>query len=291
MKITRAMELIAASRVMKAQQRARQAAPYNDELVRAVSELAAHADEVHPLTVEPKESLRAAVLVISADRGMAGGYNTNVFRYAEGLLAALRKEGKGVQLYTCGKKAHDYFSYRDVPIVQYWEGFSFRPHYADAKEIGECLMAEFLKQTSPDEGIDELHVVYTRFKSLVSQQTQIVRLLPLIVVRADQAAGLGAHGEPTDDEKPTETEYFFEPDAATVLDQLLPLYIINRLRFALMESAASELAARQQAMHSATDNAKQLIDTLTRDANQARQAEITQQINEIVSGAGALSKG
>jgi len=293
MKITRAMELIAASRVTKAQQRARQSVPYNEELVRAVATLAAHADAVHPLTTEPAESRRAAVLVISADRGMAGAYNTNVFRHAEGLLARLRQSGKEIELYTCGKKAHDYFSYRDVPIERAWEGFSFNPHYADAKVIGECLIDEFLRPTTDDGGVDELHLVFTRFRSLVSQQTQIVRLLPLEVVEI---------GSPESDEEDdaelaaAETnrsaeEYFFEPDAETVLDRLLPLYIINRLRFALMEAAASELAARQQAMHSATDNAKQLIDTLTRDANQARQAEITQEINEIVGGAGALTDG
>ena len=294
MKITRAMELIAASRVTRAQHKARQSVPYNDQLVEAVSMLAAHADAVHPLTTEPPHSFRAAVLVISADRGMAGAYNTNVIRLAEGLLDELRREGKEVQLYTCGKKAHDHFSYRKVPIVQSWEGFSFRPHYADAKEIGERLIAEFLKPTNEEGGVDELHLVFTRFRSLVTQQTQIVRLLPLVVVESstsENATGPAVHGEVTDTTKPTETEYFFEPDAETVLDRLLPLYIINRLRFALNEAAASELAARQQAMHSATDNAKQLIDTLTRDANQARQAEITQEINEIVGGAGALTAG
>ncbi|MCL2783434.1 MAG: F0F1 ATP synthase subunit gamma, partial [Propionibacteriaceae bacterium] len=197
--------------------------------------------------------------------------------------------------YTCGKKAHDYFSYRDVAIERYWEGFSFRPRYADAKEIGECLISEFLRPTA-DGGVDELHLVFTRFKSLVSQQTQIVRLLPLVVVQGDSDDPIGeaVDGEATQHDAETRraaAEYFFEPSASIVLDRLLPLYIINRLRFALMEAAASELAARQQAMHSATDNAKQLIDTLTRDANQARQAEITQEINEIVGGAGALTAG
>ena len=284
MKITRAMELIAASRVVKAQERARQQEPYYRELVRAVSTLATYADTVHPLTTEPKESRRAGVLVISADRGMAGSYNTNIFRLSEGLLDALEREGKGIQLYTCGKKAHDYFSYRDVPLVRSWEGFSIRPHYSHAREIGECLMSEFLRPTTDDAGVDELHVVFTRFKSFVNQQTRIVRLLPLIVVKGEPA-----HGEVTHTTRPIEVQYAFEPDAATVLDRLLPLYIINQLRFGLMESAASELAARQQAMHSATDNAKELIETLTRDANQARQAEITQEINELVGGAGALT--
>ena len=281
MKITRAMELIAASRVTRAQQRARAAVPYNTELVQAVSTLATHCDAVHPLTSEPPQSLRAAVLVISADRGLAGAYNTNVIRTGEGLMAALKADGKEVDLYTCGRKAKDYFEYRHMPIVNAWSGFSERPHYEHAKEIGESLIAQFLLET-PKGGVDELHIVFTRFRSLVSQQTQIVRLLPLAVVEAED--------EPEGSAAPhLEEQYDFEPDAATVLDRLLPLYVINQIRFALTESAASELASRQQAMHSATDNAKQLIDSLTRDANQARQAEITQEINEIVGGAGALT--
>jgi len=280
MKITRAMELIAASRVTRAQQRAKASVPYNAELVQAVSTLATHCDAVHPLTSEPPQSLRAAVLVVSADRGLAGAYNTNVIRTADGLMTALKADGKEVDLYTCGRKAKEYFEYRHIPIVNAWSGFSERPHYEHAKEIGESLIAQFLLET-PRGGVDELHIVYTRFKSLVSQQTQIVRLLPLAVVEADDSPdGAAPH---------MEEQYDFEPDAATVLDRLLPLYVINQIRFALTESAASELASRQQAMHSATDNAKQLIDSLTRDANQARQAEITQEINEIVGGAGALT--
>jgi len=292
MKITRAMELIAASRVTRAQQRARQAVPYNDELVRAVSTLAAHADTKHPLTTEPENPQRAAVLIIAADRGMAGAYNSNVIRLGEHLMETLHKEGKQVQLYTCGRKVNDYFAYRDVPIERAWEGFSFRPRYADAKEIGECLIDEFLRPTTDGQGVDELHLVFTRFRSLVSQRTQIVRLLPLEVVSggSDDFDEDVDRSEMADVSEPgPQAEYFFEPNAEKVLDQLLPLYVINRLRFALMEAAASELAARQQAMHSATDNAKKLIETLTRDANQARQAEITQQINEIVGGAGALT--
>jgi len=283
MKITRAMELIAASRVTRAQHRAKAAVPYNAELVQAVSTLATHCDAIHPLTSEPPQSLQAAVLVISADRGLAGAYNTNVIRTAEGLMKALKADGKGVALYTCGRKAKEHFEYRGVPIEHAWAGFSERPHYEHAKEIGEMLIGQFMLQT-PGGGVDELHIVFTRFRSLVSQQTQIVRLLPLLVVEAEDAPDAG-NGAPHMVE-----HYEFEPDATTVLDRLLPLYVINQIRFALTESAASELASRQQAMHSATDNAKQLIDSLTRDANQARQAEITQEINEIVGGAGALAE-
>jgi len=302
MKITRAMELIAASRVSRAQQRARQAVPYHQELVQAVADLAAHSDTKHPLTSEKPDALRAAVLVVSSDRGLAGAYNSNITRMAEGLLARLKAEGKQVDLYTSGRKAEEYFTYRHVDIVQSWDGFSERPHYEHAKEIGETLIAQFLRPTH-EGGVDELHLVFTRFRSLVSQQARIVRLLPLHLVKADAAsdaesatvvAGVATTAQEEQESSETrlaETAYSFEPNAETVLDTLLPLYIINQIRFALTEAAASELASRQQAMHSATDNARQLIDSLTRDANQARQAVITQEINEIVGGAGALTAG
>ena len=299
MKITRAMELIAASRVARAQQRARQAVPYHQELVQAVADLAAHSNTKHPLTSEKPDALRAAVLVVSSDRGLAGAYNSNITRMAEGLLARLKEEGKQVDLYTSGRKAEEYFTYRHVDIVQSWDGFSERPRYEHAKEIGEALIAQFLRPTH-EGGVDELHLVFTRFRSLVSQQARIVRLLPLHLVRADAAseaesASVVADVETVEQESSetrlAETSYSFEPNAETVLDTLLPLYIINQIRFALTEAAASELASRQQAMHSATDNARQLIDSLTRDANQARQAVITQEINEIVGGAGALTAG
>ena len=293
------MELIAASRVARAQQRARQAVPYHQELVQAVADLAAHSDTKHPLTSEKPDALRAAVLVVSSDRGLAGAYNSNITRMAEGLLSRLKKEGKQVDLYTSGRKAEEYFTYRHVDIVQSWDGFSERPHYEHAKEIGETLIAQFLRPTH-EGGVDELHLVFTRFRSLVSQQARIVRLLPLHLVKADAAsdaesasvvAGVETAEQEASETRLAETAYSFEPNAETVLDTLLPLYIINQIRFALTEAAASELASRQQAMHSATDNAKQLIDSLTRDANQARQAVITQEINEIVGGAGALTAG
>jgi F-type H+-transporting ATPase subunit gamma len=280
MKITKAMELIAASRVMRAQARARQAVPYNEHLVAAVSDVAAYSTENHPLTTEPAESRRVAMLVISADRGLAGAYNANVIRVAEGLLKRFEEEGKEIEIYTCGRKVRDYFTFRGRAIADSWFGFSEKPTYADARTIGRFLIEQFLEDDDRG-GVDELHIVYTRFKSMVSQQVQIVRLLPLEVVQSSDELSVS--------EGYVRDEYHYEPAAEQVLDELLPLYIINRIHFALMESAASELAARQQAMHSATDNAKQLIDALTRDANQARQAEITQEINEIVGGAGALA--
>jgi F-type H+-transporting ATPase subunit gamma len=280
MKITKAMELIAASRVMRAQARARQAVPYNEQLVRAVSDVATFSTEKHPLTTEPAESRRVAMLVISADRGLAGAYNANVIRVAEGLIKRFEEEEKEIEVYTCGRKVRDYFTFRGRELAGSWFGFSEKPTYADARTIGKLLIDQFLEDDDKG-GVDELHLVFTRFKSMVSQQVQIVRLLPLEVVESAE--------ELSEAELLAHDVYHYEPKAAQVLDSLLPLYIINRIHFALMESAASELAARQQAMHSATDNAKQLIDGLTRDANQARQAEITQEINEIVGGAGALA--
>ena len=280
MKITKAMELIAASRVMKAQARAKRAVPYNEELVTAVASVAAHTTQRHPLTVEAETPTRAAVLVCNSDRGLAGGFPTNIMRISDALIARLEGEGMEVDVYTVGRKALDYYTFRDKSVKQSWTGFSENPSYAHSKEIANALMAAFFEDTELG-GVDELHLVFTRFKSMITQTVQIVRLLPLELTEVD---------EQDNDAKYLPDTFKFEPDADTVLDALLPMYIINRVNFALMESAASELASRQQAMHSATENAQELIQNLTRDANQARQAEITQEINEIVGGAGALAE-
>lgn len=283
MKITKAMELIAASRVNRAQAKAQQSAEYTYELHRAVNAVATFAQVDHPLTNEHRERKRSAVLVISSDRGLAGAFPGNVARSAEGLLKLLQSQGIEVELYTTGRKAKDYFAFRGIPVKQSWLGFSEAPHYEQAHEIGSVLMDSFLKRQG-DGGVSELHVVYTHFRSLVSQRVRIVRLLPLEVVEGDDTdPGEFAGGHIPD--------YTFEPDPETVLDALLPMYIIDSIKFMLRQSAASELAARQQAMHSATDNANDLIKELTRQANQARQGEITQEINEIVGGASALASG
>lgn len=285
MKITKAMELIAASRVNRAQAKAQDALEYTYELRRAVSAVATFSQVEHPLTNEHRERRRSAVLVISSDRGLAGAYPGNVARAAEGLLELLDSHGLEVELYTTGRKAKDYFAFRGIPVKQSWLGFSEAPHYEHAHEIGNVLMESFLRRQAQG-GVAELHVVYTHFRSLVSQKVRIVRLLPLEVVDHDfddeTEDGPGAGHAVT---------YSFEPDPEAVLDSLLPMYIIDTIKFMLRQAAASELAARQQAMHSATDNANDLIRELTRQANQARQAEITQEINEIVGGAGALAAG
>ncbi len=284
MKITKAMELIAASRVSKAQHKAQASQDYTYELRRAVSAVATFARVDHPLTNEHRERNRSAVLVISSDRGLAGAYPGNIARSAEGLVSLLTSQGVDVDIYTTGRKAKEYFAFRGVEVQQSWEGFSEAPHYEHAQEIGNVLMERFLKRQA-EGGVSELHVVYTHFMSLVSQRVRIVRLLPLEVVEGDPA-------EPDEQLEPGANvpEYAFEPSPEKVLDAVLPMYIIDSIKFMLRQAAASELASRQQAMHSATDNANDLIRDLTRQANQARQAEITQEINEIVGGAGALSE-
>ncbi|MDR0285896.1 MAG: F0F1 ATP synthase subunit gamma [Propionibacteriaceae bacterium] len=275
-KITRAMELIAASRITKAQAAAMATLPYTRELNRAVAAVASYSDISHPLTTESHEIRRSAILVITADRGLAGAYSTNVIKMAERLTQSLHTEGRDVVTYMTGRKGIAYFQYRNRPLAKTWAGFSDKPTYADSDAIANELIARFLLDYDAG-GVDEIQVVYTRFTSMLVQEPRVRRILPLHVVQA--AASHEAM-----------PLYVFEPDAETVLDALLPLYVRNRIHFYLMQAAASELASKQKAMKSATDNAQQLIETLTRQTNQARQAKITQEITEIVGGASALAE-
>jgi F-type H+-transporting ATPase subunit gamma len=278
-KITRAMELIAASRIIKAQQRAQQAAPYARELTRAVSALVTYSNVDHPLTTEPENADRAAILVVTSDRGLAGAYSSSVLKEAERLAERLRGEGKEVVTYLTGRKGEAYFRFRGRDVAESWAGFSDQPRYENAKEIGEALIAAFTADQGEPEHVDEVHLVYTQFKSMLVQEPHDVRMLPLEVIEADEwPAG--------DDVLPL---YEFEPSAEEVLDALLPKYVQSRIFFALLQASASELAARQKAMKSATDNAEELIKKYTRIANQARQAGITQEISEIVGGVNALA--
>ena len=278
-KITRAMELIAASRIIKAQQRAQAAAPYARELTRAVSAVATFSNVDHPLTTEPENPRRAAILLVTSDRGLAGAYSSSVIKEAERLATTLREEGKEVVTYIAGRKGEAYFRFRQRPVVRSWTGFSDQPSYDVAAEIGETLIEAFLAEQGVGGDVDEVHVVYTRFVSMLTQAPTAVRLLPLEVVEGT--------------EPPAEGEllplYEFEPSPEAVLDGLLPQYVQSRIFFCLLQSAASELAARQKAMKSATDNADELIKKYTRIANQARQAGITQEISEIVGGVNALA--
>ena len=278
-KITRAMELIAASRIIKAQQIARSAMPYTRALTEAVSALASYGEVAHPLLEDRQPPRRSAMLLITGDRGLAGAYSANVIKAAEQLHARLVSDGQEVVQYLTGSKGVAYFDFRNRNVEQAWTGFSDAPQYSHAREISETLVAKFL-QPYEEGGVDQIHVVGTRFVSMLTQQAHAVRLLPLVVEEA----------EGDDDSAEQIPFYDFEPSAAEVLDRLLPMYVANRVYNALLQSAASELASRQRAMKSATDNAQDLIERLTREANQARQAEITQEISEIVGGASALAE-
>ncbi len=276
-KITRAMELIAASRVVKAQQRVRESSPYARAITRAVSAVATYSDVDHPLTTEHENVRRAAVLIVTSDRGLAGAYSSSVIKESERLIGELRDEGKEVVPYLVGRKAVGFYKFRRREFAAEWSGFTDQPNFEIAREIGERIVADFTKEFD-EGGVDEFHVVFTRFVNMVTQEPEVIRLLPLEVVEGV--------------EEPSEEEllplYEFEPDVETVLDALLPRYIGSRIYNCLLQASASEQAARQRAMKSASDNASDLIRLYTRLANQARQAEITQEISEIVGGADAL---
>ena len=280
------MELVAASRILKAQQAVRAATPYTRELTKAVSALASVHDLEHPLLTHVENPKRSAILLITSDRGLAGAYSTNVIKAGEQLHAKLAAEGQEVVQYVTGQKGVAYFDFRKRPIQESWTGFSDRPQYGHAREIADVLLEKFLLPTE-EGGVDQLHIVSTRFVSMLTQTATAVRLLPLVVEDASSnGRNDNGHGNGTE----PLPYYDFEPDAATVLDELLPMFVANRIHTALLQSSASELASRQRAMKSATDNAESLIEDLTREANQARQAEITQEITEIVGGASALAE-
>lgn len=278
-KITKAMEMISASRIVKAQRQVAASSPYADELTRAVAAVATGSNTNHPLTTEAENPTRAAVLLVTSDRGLAGGYSSNAIKAADRLTERLRAEGKEVVHYIIGRKGVAYYGFRERPIAGSWTGFTDKPMYADAKSVADPLIDQVLKDTA-EGGVDELHIVFTEFVSMLTQAPVERRLLPLSL---DEATG----GEARKEE--ILPLYDFEPSAEGVLDALLPRYVESRIFNALLQGAASEHAARRRAMKSATDNAEELIKTLTRLANQARQAEITQEISEIVGGSSALA--
>ncbi len=282
-KITKAQELIATSRIGRAQARLRSARPYAFEITTMLTTLAAEAALDHPLLVERPEPKRAGVLVVSSDRGLCGAYNASVFRRAEELFSLLREEGKTPVLYAVGRKALNYYKFRNWDITESWTGFSEQPKYENAAEIASTLVGAFMLGTgdegesrSDTEGVDELHIIYTEFKTMLSQSAVAHRIAPMVV-------------EYIEEEPKLHTLYSFEPDATTLFGALLPRYLTTRVYAAMLESAASELASRQRAMKSATDNADDLIKALTLEANRERQAQITQEISEIVGGANALA--
>jgi F-type H+-transporting ATPase subunit gamma len=281
-KITRAQELIASSRILKAQERVRESAPYARQITRAISALVSHHVGIsHPLLTERTDSDRVAVLLITSDRGFAGGYNANVIREAEGLMTMLREQGKDPVPYIVGRKGITWYRFREREIAEEWSGFSDSPRFENAEEIGRTLVRDFGKPAE-EGGVGEIHIVYTEFLSMLRQVPQVHRLIPLEVEEVEESAPeLGEGLLPS---------YEFEPSPEEVLDTLLPNYIESRIWHMMLQAAASEHAQRRRAMKSATDNANEQVENLTRVANQARQAEITQEISEIVGGANALAE-
>jgi F-type H+-transporting ATPase subunit gamma len=279
-KTTRAFELIATSRIGRARARVQASKPYAEEITRVLAALGGAATSLdHPLLTPKENPTRAGVLVVTSDRGMCGAYNSNVLREAEQLQSLLREEGKSVQLYVMGRKGLGFYRFRRRELTGSWSGFSEQPSYADVVEAADMMVDSFMAgvdpESAPDAGIDELHVVYTEFRSMLTQQPVAKRVAPLDVEYSETPQQL--------------PDYEFEPDAETLLGALLPKYVKTRLFAALLDSAASESASRQRAMKAATDNANELIRTYTQQMNQARQAQITQEISEIVGGADALA--
>ncbi|MEU3899589.1 F0F1 ATP synthase subunit gamma [Streptomyces sp. NPDC045251] len=278
-KITKAMEMIAASRVVKAQRKVAASTPYAQELTRAVTAVGTGSNTKHPLTTEADNPTRAAVLLLTSDRGLAGAFNSNAIKAAEQLTERLEREGRQVDTYIVGRRGLAHYNFRERKVTESFAGFTDEPSYADAKKVAAPLIEAIEKDTA-EGGVDELHIVYTEFVSMMTQTAVDSRLLPL---RLDEVA---QESTAKDEILPL---YDFEPSAEDVLDALLPRYVESRIYNALLQSAASKHAATRRAMKSATDNAGELINTLSRLANAARQAEITQEISEIVGGASALA--
>lgn len=287
-KITKAMELVATSRVGKARERVAASMPYANAITNVMTALASSASVDHPL-LQPRDPVRrSGVLVITSDKGQCGGYNTNVIRVAEQLISRLAEEGKSPQLYVTGRKGIGYYAFRGREVAGKWSGFSDKPSVSDAAEITRTLLSAFVSGADDEGddpgadgilGVDELHIVHTRFVSLLTQNPEAKRLAPMEVEEV----------EPQDVPDLILPEYEFEPEPDALLDALLPKYLTTRVYAALIDASAAESAARRRAMKSATDNAEELITTLTRQRNAARQAEITQEISEIVGGASALA--
>ncbi|MEU6216942.1 F0F1 ATP synthase subunit gamma [Streptomyces sp. NPDC047022] len=278
-KITKAMEMIAASRVVKAQRKVAASMPYATELTRAVTAVGTGSNTKHPLTTQAETVTRSAVLLLTSDRGLAGAFNSNAIKAAEQLTERLEREGKQVDTYIVGRRGVAHYNFRERTITESWTGFTDEPTYADAKQVAAPLIEAIEKETAQG-GVDELHIVYTEFVSMMTQTALGARLLPLSLEEVAEETSTKGEILPL---------YEFEPSAEDVLDALLPRYVESRIYNALLQSAASKHAATRRAMKSATDNAGELINTLSRLANAARQAEITQEISEIVGGASALA--
>ena len=277
-KITRAQELIASSRIIRAQQRMRDAGPYARELTRAVEAVVSRSSTInHPLISEPESSSRAAVLVLTSDSGFCGAFNTNVLREEQRLMRLLSDRQVETVPFVAGRKGIGWHRARQIEMAREWSGFSAQPSVSNATEVTTGLLEAF-DRPAAEGGVDEIYIVRTEFVSMLTQRPVVRRLLPLEIEESSE--------EPEGGPLP---QYEFEPSTETVLDRLLPQYVEGRIFYAMLESAASELASRRRAMKAATDNANDLVERLTREANNARQAEITQEISEIVGGANAMA--
>jgi len=278
-KITRAQELIASSRIVRAQQRMRAAEPYSRELTTAVEAVVSRSTSIsHPMITEPQTFTRAALLILTSDGGFCGAYNANVLREAARLRQRSEEHQVKTITFVAGRKGIAWHRFREIPLAREWSGFSAQPTYADAEEVATALLDAFEADVA-DGGVDEIYLVSTEFVSMLTQRPAVRRLLPMQIEEREGERPGGAL-----------PSYEFEPSTDVVLDALLPQYVASRIYYAMLEAAASELAARRRAMKAATDNANDLIDRLTREANNARQAEITQEISEIVGGSNALAE-
>ncbi|MDT7510579.1 MULTISPECIES: F0F1 ATP synthase subunit gamma [Bifidobacterium] len=295
-KIFNAQEMIASSHIAKARTVALEAKPYSDAIFDAVQALVAHTDDIrHPIVRKDEKNPRVAVLALTADRGMAGAYTSSVIRETESLLARLDQQGRQPQLFVYGRRGVSYYRYRNRSIVKTWEGHSDRPGVDVAREISQALLDTYMTPAAKG-GVSELYIVFTEFINMVVQKVRVLRMLPLELIRPDQEQPEEAIDAPVPDDGHGRQGdryaalYDFEPSSQEVLDAVLPKYIQSRIHECLLTSAASETASRQNAMHTATDNAKGLIDDLTRRLNASRQAAITQELTEIVGSADALNK-
>jgi F-type H+-transporting ATPase subunit gamma len=283
-KITKAQEMIATSRIAKAQAKVAAAAPYSRQITQVLTALASASTLDHPLLNEREQAKRAGILLITADRGLCGGYNAAAIKAAEELGALLRSQGKESVLFVIGRKGVGYYTFRNRPLEQSWTGFSERPTYTHAEQATEAILPAFLAgsagQTPEGKpGIDEIHLVSTHFVSMITQRPQARRMAPMEIEYVDRDPS-------TPGVMPA---YEFEPSSDQLLDEMLPKYLKTRIYAALLDAAASESAARRAACKAATDNANDIIRNLSRQANQARQAQITQELTEIVGGADALA--
>ncbi|WEV69148.1 F0F1 ATP synthase subunit gamma [Bifidobacterium sp. ESL0775] len=308
-KIFNAQEMIASSHIAKARTVALNAKPYSDAIFDAVQSLAEHTDIDHPIVKSRERNPRVAVLALTSDRGMAGAYTSSIIRETESLLARLDKAGKEPLLYVYGRRGVSYYRYRNRKIAATWEGNSDQPGTEVAKEISDLLLADYMKPAAQG-GVSELYIVFTEFVNMVVQKVRVLRMLPVEVIKkhddgkpviekhVDEDSEAAAGESPDDVNDVTASAkvgsaaplYYFEPNIRKVLDAILPKYVQARIHECLLTAAASETASRQNAMHTATDNANNLIDSLTRQLNASRQASITQELTEIISSADALNK-